>query len=163
MVSIWDKRSANAMIFAVLLVAGMAGAQPANNDTFTIAISLQESTIHVGGRTAIVTVFANPTEHTVTMGESFNGGVGVQVINEEGEDITPKILESTNPSHADRPVFAIIRASSLKKGKKLTFEWPFTANPQFMPPGKYKLRVHRRDLDHNIEVYSNEAVLTVVP
>lgn len=149
------------MIFAVLLVAGMAGAQPANNDTFTITISLQESTIHVGGRAAIVTTFANPTEHTVTMGEGLNGGMAVQVINEEGEDITPKILDNANPSRTDRPVFEIIRSSSLKKGKKQTFIWPLTANPQFMPPGKYKLRIHTRDLDHNIEVYSNEAILTI--
>jgi hypothetical protein len=162
-VSIWYKRSANAMIVAVLLFGGIAGAQQPNNDTFTITISLQQSTIHIGGKTAIVTTFANPTEHSITMGEGNNGGIAVEVLNGTGDDIWPRMMDSAHPNrlHIDRPVFAIVRSSSLKKGEKLSFTWPFTADPQFMPPGKYKLRVHNRDLDHNIEVYSNEVILTV--
>jgi hypothetical protein len=150
---------------AVLVFPGLAAPQQLNNGSFTITISLQESTIHIDGETAIVTTFANPTGHAVTVGEGNNGGMAVEVVNGRGEDVRPKMMESANPnpSHIDRPDFGNSRQSKLRKGKKETYVWPFRADPQVMPPGKYKLRVHRRDLDKNAEVYSNEVTLTIVP
>ncbi len=134
--------------------------QEANPKTFEMAISLPSSSMHIGDSLVVKLVTTNPTDHLIYAGQGSNGGLGVELINKKGEDIGLHAMGGL-PKEQPRLLHTFKRA--IQPGESWTFMVHFNPEPGYLVAGTYKLRVHRRDLGTNLEVYSNAVILTVVP
>jgi hypothetical protein len=116
--------------------------------------------MHVGDSLIVKLVTTNPTDHLIYAGQGSNGGLGVELINKKGEDIGVHAMGGV-PKEQPRLVHKFKQA--IQPGESWTFMVHFDPEPGYLEAGIYRLRVRRRDLASNLEVYSNAVTLTVVP
>jgi hypothetical protein len=162
MIRILYKPATLSALAAILWACSMVYAQRAQS-TFTLRVSLPESTIHVGDKLALDIVVSNPTDHIVRTGEGSNGGMELEAVNAEGKDIGPKLSGSERARSVPRPTFGLARYQEYKPHKSGTYRWTREPNADDLLAGTYGLRVHCRDVDSGREVYSNKVTLTVLP
>jgi len=144
---------------------GESNAQSVPNDTFTITITLQAPTIHIGELPAIKEITENKTSHLVYAGLG-EGGPVVELINNKGEDISLHVLgnERKDTDSYLRPPLERLEPGYHNRGRL----WHIRTEQGYLVPGIYKVRIHRLafingDIESRVEVYSNTVALTVVP
>lgn len=135
--------------------------KPQETKSFDIAISLPSSAIHEGEEIVVDTTFSNPTDHEIHVGEGSNGGVAMELIGANGTDIGRHAMGDYQKDQEDLPVIATTR-QTFRPGYKRKFTIRWKPDPGYVVPGTYRLRVYRRDLEANRDVYSNAVTLTVI-
>jgi hypothetical protein len=141
-----------------------SNAQSAPEDTFTISISLQAPTIHVGEVPVVEEITENNTNHFVYAGWG-EGGPLVELINNKGEDISLHVLGN---ERKDTGIYLRPTTKRLEPGYHNRGPWHIRMEQGYLIPGVYKLRIHRLDFKNgdirsSAEIYSNTVTLTVVP
>jgi len=155
----------NILFCAFAFISGWrSNAQSSPNGIFTITITLQTPTVHVGESPTVREITENKTDHTVYAGLS-EGGPIVELINSRGEDISLHVIgnERKDTDNYLRPP-----AKRLEPGYHNRGLWHIRTEQAYLVPGVYKLRIHRLafingDVKSSVEVYSNTVTLTVVP
>lgn len=157
----WSKCGIALLSATTLFLLGSRVAQPQKPASFEIAISLPAKEIHVGDAIVVDTVTSNPTDHVVYGGEG-PGGYGLELLDAKGKDVGRHAMGNFKEEQADLPVLSN-RRQTMRPGhtRKITFRWK--PDPGYVTPGVYKVRVYRRDVGANIDIYSNTVMLTIVP
>jgi hypothetical protein len=146
--------------FALFLQAGSA-TQLERPKSFEMTISLPSPQMHIGEEVVVDTVTSNPTDHILYAGQG-RGGIALELLDAKGVDVGRRAMGNYREDQVESSVISTGR-QSLRPGYKreITFRWK--PDPGSLIPGVYKLRVYRRDVGAGITVYSNTAILTVLP
>lgn len=136
-------------------------AQQSSSATFEMTVSLVQPSMHAADDLIFKVVTSNPTDHIVYAGEGVGNGVGVELLNEKGEDKGRCAMGGSK--HVDSGIVLGPTRESLRPGSRETFTWHFKPDSGCLAPGTYRLRVYRRDIMQRIEVYSNAVMLAVLP
>jgi hypothetical protein len=156
-------KSGIALIGAFVLSLQTGPATPSEKPkSFEMTISLPSQQMHVGEQVVVDTVTSNPTDHEVYAGEGRRGGIALELFDASGMDIGRHVMGNYKEDQEESPVILSSR-QRLRPGYRgeVTFRWKPDAG--YLVPGVYKLRVYRRDLGADINVYSNTVTLTVLP
>jgi len=149
-------------LLAAIVLSGSASIAAEEPGTFVLAVSLPSPTMHVGEELTIKESISNPTDHIAIVGEG-QAGSTVELVNENGEDIGLYAMGIPGGKIIEPSVILNGSKWRLRPGGKYDFTLRFRPVPGYLIPGTYTLRVHRRELKSQIEIYSNKVEVTVVP
>jgi hypothetical protein len=107
-------------------------------------------------------ITSNPTDHIVYAGQGRKGGPEVELLNSKGEDIGVHSMGGVS-KHPESGFVLGINRDAMGPGTHTRDIWHLKPEPGYLLPGVYTLRVHRRDVGADTEVYSNAVTLTVIP
>jgi hypothetical protein len=148
-------------LLAISLLWTLTSSAAENPTTFTLAVSLHSSIVHVGDDLVLEVITFNTTDHKVFAAQGGLGGLALELLNEKSIDIG--LLAMGIPGGKIQEPAGVLASSKevLRPGSKEHFTWRFKPAAGYVLPGVYKLRVHQRDLTSKTDVYSNMVVLTV--
>ena len=150
------------LAFICTQVGRPATAQQTQAGTFVIAISLKSPTIHVGEGPTITMITSNPTDHIVYAGQGRGGGPQVELINENGDESGIHAMGGVSQHPNSDFVLGPLK-EGIGPGHHARDVWPLKPEPGYLLPGAYKTRIHRRDVNLRVDVYSNAVTLTILP
>jgi hypothetical protein len=151
-------------VLAMLVSLSLTSVAAEKVETFVLTVSLPATTIHEGDLIVMDVTTTNPTDHVVVAAEGRRGGLGIELMNEKGDDIGLAAMGISESGNHDEPAGVLTSSKMiLRPGSKDHFIWHFKPKTGYVVPGVYKLRVHQRDVTSRVIVYSNTVVLTVIP